>query len=287
MKKKDPDFETEYQEQINLFVEKIKRILTQEKIGSPQEINYSRVKSNWNTGKLLHQASNNSILSQKSNTLTTLAEALNTSRRNLFAMQSFYRAWPKKLPDPNAETSLRWSVHRTLLKAKTSTARKFYYQRARQHNWTKEQLAKAIKMKLHENPNTLERFREGKIEKLSSLLFTFEAQVLKVLDGDTLRVDIDLGFGSHVNQELRLRGINCPELHDKSGAGQSAKTFVAEKLPAGSWIVIVTYKTDKYGRYVVDVYYSDVYKDAEDIVRHGEFLNQQLLQEGLAVRVEY
>lgn len=43
-------------------------------------------------------------------------------------------------------------------------------------------------------------------------MFTYSADVTKVVDGDTIEVDIDLGFGVwHCNQRVRLNGIDTPE----------------------------------------------------------------------------
>ena len=43
-------------------------------------------------------------------------------------------------------------------------------------------------------------------------MFTYSADVTKVVDGDTIEVDIDLGFGVwHCSQRVRLNGIDTPE----------------------------------------------------------------------------
>lgn len=39
------------------------------------------------------------------------------------------------------------------------------------------------------------------------------AAVLQVVDGDTLDVDLDLGFGVSLHRRVRLLGVNCPECH--------------------------------------------------------------------------
>ena len=42
--------------------------------------------------------------------------------------------------------------------------------------------------------------------------YVFQATVLKIIDGDTIDVDVDLGWDiSVVNQRIRLFGIDCPE----------------------------------------------------------------------------
>lgn len=42
--------------------------------------------------------------------------------------------------------------------------------------------------------------------------YVFNATVLKIIDGDTIDVDVDLGWNiSVVNQRIRLFGVDCPE----------------------------------------------------------------------------
>ena len=113
--------------------------------------------------------------------------------------------------------------------------------------------------------------------------YTYEAKVERVVDGDTLWVQIDLGFGSATRQKLRLRGIDCPELDTPEG--KKAKEFVVKCLPVGSTIAITTHKdnTDKYDRYLVDLFYCLGETDLEKTLKEGMFLNQELLNEHLAV----
>ncbi|MBF0103727.1 MAG: thermonuclease family protein [Deltaproteobacteria bacterium] len=112
-----------------------------------------------------------------------------------------------------------------------------------------------------------------------SPLHVYKAVVESVVDGDTLLVRIDLGFNVWVAQRIRFRGINCAEMSD---GGEAAKTYVAEQLKDIPFIVIKTYKTDMYGRYVADVFYSPTLKDKEAVAEDGIFLNQEILKAGLA-----
>jgi endonuclease YncB( thermonuclease family) len=113
--------------------------------------------------------------------------------------------------------------------------------------------------------------------------YTYAATVEKVVDGDTLRAVIDLGFGATVREKLRLRGINCPELGTPDG--EQAKKFVQELLPAGSRVVLHSNKTrtEKYGRFLADIFYLGSDSTAEEIIAGGTYLNQELLDKGHAV----
>ena len=84
-------------------------------------------------------------------------------------------------------------------------------------------------------------------------LYTYKAEVKKVIDGDTLAVNIDLGFDTFARQKLRLRGIDTPEAGDSQG--KKAKTFVQNALKGLEHILIRTSTSDKYDRYLADVFY--------------------------------
>jgi len=108
--------------------------------------------------------------------------------------------------------------------------------------------------------------------------FTYIAYVDKVIDGDTLWVEVDCGFNTSIRQKIRLRGIDCPEIATKSG--QEAKELVETCLKDLPFIIIKTYKTDKYDRYLADVFYGQ--GEAEEVAKNGDFLNQFLLDKKLA-----
>jgi endonuclease YncB( thermonuclease family) len=116
--------------------------------------------------------------------------------------------------------------------------------------------------------------------------YTYSATVERIVDGDTLWCFIDLGFNITVREKLRFRGINCPELG--TPVGDKAKKFVEKLLPAGSMIVIHSEKTrtEKWGRFLADIFYLKPDSAAGEIIEDGTYLNQQLLDEGYAVRME-
>jgi endonuclease YncB( thermonuclease family) len=95
-------------------------------------------------------------------------------------------------------------------------------------------------------------------------------------------VEIDVGFAIWVRQKLRLRGIDAPELSRRSG--QRARAFVEERLALAPCIALCTSRADKYDRYLADVFYLEGEGDAGRVVEQGIYLNQQLLDQGLAAR---
>jgi micrococcal nuclease len=115
-------------------------------------------------------------------------------------------------------------------------------------------------------------------------LYTYTAFVKRVIDADTLIVRVDLGFRTHVTYRVRLRGIDAPEVN--SVLGRKAKLFVQSLVDRNPWIVIKTYQLEKYGRCLVDVFVGPKEQDSPTIAKEGEYLNQLLLDKGLAVRMD-
>ena len=86
-------------------------------------------------------------------------------------------------------------------------------------------------------------------------------QVLKVVDGDTIDVDIDLGFDISLTKRVRLAGIDTPESRTKDKEekvlGLEVKEILKKKLKEAKTIVIKTQlpdSTEKYGRILGWIY---------------------------------
>ncbi len=116
--------------------------------------------------------------------------------------------------------------------------------------------------------------------KVDALLYTYAARVVKVIDGDTLKVKAKLGETERIRKKLRLRKIDAPELDTPEG--KKARDFVVQALKDCPWIVIKTYSTDIHDRYLVDVFYLSGCDDPVKIALEGKLLNQALLDAGLA-----
>lgn len=111
-------------------------------------------------------------------------------------------------------------------------------------------------------------------------LFTYAAYVEKVIDGDTLKVRLDLGFKVWMRETLRLRGIDCPEVGTPKG--DEARNFVRSHLKEAQLIVVRSSRPEKYDRYLADVYIpQEGTPDSETDV----YLNNLLLENGYAVRM--
>ena len=82
----------------------------------------------------------------------------------------------------------------------------------------------------------------------------YRCKMVKVVDGDTADVDIDLGFGVWLKkQRIRFYGIDTPESRtsdkEEKPYGLAAKAFVLKYLPIGSDQVLVTIKDDATGKF--------------------------------------
>ena len=104
-------------------------------------------------------------------------------------------------------------------------------------------------------------------------------KVNKIVDGDTIDVDIDLGFDISFSSRVRLAGIDTPESRTtdakEKALGLEVKEKIKKELAAAKDVVIKTEKPDsseKYGRIL-----GWVFLDGSDVS-----LNQKLINEGYA-----
>jgi micrococcal nuclease len=104
-------------------------------------------------------------------------------------------------------------------------------------------------------------------------------KVTKIVDGDTIDVDIDLGFNISFSQRVRLAGIDTPESRTKDlrekALGLEVKNKVKVSMEGAKKVVIKTElpdSTEKYGRILGWVYLDGATKS----------LNEQLIEEGYA-----
>jgi micrococcal nuclease len=104
-------------------------------------------------------------------------------------------------------------------------------------------------------------------------------KVSKVVDGDTIDVDIDLGFDISFSSRVRLAGIDTPESRttDKmeKALGLECKEYLKKAIDSSKSVVIKTEKMDsseKYGRIL-----GWVFLDGSEVS-----INQKMINEGYA-----
>jgi len=86
-------------------------------------------------------------------------------------------------------------------------------------------------------------------------MYEYECKIARVIDGDSIILDIDLGFGLWIHGEsIRLFGVDCPECRsrdkEEKAAGIAAKKFVTRRLQLGGTYTLSTHGKGKFGRYL-------------------------------------
>lgn len=116
-------------------------------------------------------------------------------------------------------------------------------------------------------------------------MYTYNCIIVRVIDGDTIVVHIDLGFDTWLkNQYVRLPEIDTPEVRTRDmfekEKGLAAKEYVEKLLPVGSRRKLYSreYQRGKYGRIIGDF---DLPVDVAVQTGCG-FLSSLLIEEGHA-----
>ena len=112
-------------------------------------------------------------------------------------------------------------------------------------------------------------------------MYQYKCKINKIVDGDTVEIDLDLGFNIILsNQHVRLLGVDTPESRtnnkEEKSRGMLSKKKLGEKLPVGSYQKINTTKDDnnddKFGRIL-----------GEFILEDGSNVNKWLIENNYAV----
>ena len=111
-------------------------------------------------------------------------------------------------------------------------------------------------------------------------MWTYRAKVIRVIDGDTVDVDIDLGFGIwQKNERVRIMGIDTPESRTRNKEekvrGLLSKVYLKDAIKKAKKLTIKTHKgseTGKFGRILGEIF------------ADGINLNLKMCTEGYAVQ---
>ena len=108
-------------------------------------------------------------------------------------------------------------------------------------------------------------------------MYTYKIKkISRVIDGDTLEAEIDLGFHLTLKQKIRLKDVNAAEIKtlnlEEKEEGRAAKKWLETELSReGEWVIETT-KEDKYGRILGTLY----------LVGDSTTVNEKMLNEGIA-----
>lgn len=101
-------------------------------------------------------------------------------------------------------------------------------------------------------------------------MFEYCGTLVRVVDGDTVDCDVDLGFRIYHRARLRLAGIDAPEIRTREARDHPDNVAITARchalLSKGPLEILVLEK-DKYGRYVAVIFNAD-----------GVHVNDELLQ---------
>ncbi len=178
--------------------------------------------------------------------------------------------------------NLTWSHYKRLLALTNDAQRQWYEEEADKGAWSVLRLSQAIKEGRYEAlPETKgEKKNLPKLTRPTGPAYLYKALVERVIDGDTLLLNIDLGFQVWKEQRIRLAGIDAPAIDQPKGEG-SCK-YVLNQLARAEFVMVKTNKIDVYGRYVGHVFYSLEGAGPDEMFKNGNYLNQELVDAGLA-----
>lgn len=93
-------------------------------------------------------------------------------------------------------------------------------------------------------------------------MYEYNAKILRIVDGDTVEVELDLGFHIKYKNTVRLVRINTAELRakdvDERNYAKQAKEFIASLLPVDSMVLVKSTSLDKYGRILGEIMVGDL-----------------------------
>tara|TARA_Y100000034_G_scaffold77647_1_gene93336 strand:- start:300 stop:719 length:420 start_codon:yes stop_codon:yes gene_type:complete len=111
-------------------------------------------------------------------------------------------------------------------------------------------------------------------------MYEYKVKVVKVIDGDTIDVDIDLGFNTILTKKrIRLYGIDTPESRtrdkEEKKRGLLSKNYLLLKCPIGEYVTLKSHGVGKFGRILGELFEYNKHEDTMSI-------NQEMCDEGYA-----
>jgi micrococcal nuclease len=121
------------------------------------------------------------------------------------------------------------------------------------------------------------------------MIYIYKAELIRVVDGDTVDLIVDLGFDTLRHERFRLYGVDAPEM--RTEAGKAAKAWLMSVLQPFEAIYVQTIqlstkaKRDKYGRFL-----AVLFDDTSDMQASGptntrvspSSINAKMIAEGHA-----
>lgn len=223
----------------------------------------------WTYGDLIAELRLDSRLGYHNSVLQDASRETGIALRTLQHSVAFRNAYPKV---PLGQ-ELTWSHYRLLARVPTEKRRKFYADLSRKNGFTSRELQKAIASDLFDGG----KLQDPKLKRPKDAAFLYKARQIRVIDGDTIEVLVDLGFHSFSEQRLRLAQIDAPEIQTK--AGRAARDFLIDTLAPAQTTVLKTIKTDLHGRYVVHLFCAPSEVPIDECFESGLHINDLMVRE--------
>jgi len=119
-------------------------------------------------------------------------------------------------------------------------------------------------------------------------MYEYNATLRRVVDGDTVDLDVDLGFYMTAAIRFRVLGVNTPELRggtdETKAEAKKAKAFVEAELSKAVSICIKTEKADSFGRWLADISYVVLSSSGGSACEYS--LAEELIERGLGIAIE-
>lgn len=120
-------------------------------------------------------------------------------------------------------------------------------------------------------------------------MYEYNVTITKVVDGDTVDVDIDLGFGmTYKKQRVRLMGIDTPESRtrdlEEKKFGKASKKHLKELLSKGN-VTLISHDKGKFGRILGELWVHSVENEGHPVFQHDKkfCVNAQMINDNHAV----
>ncbi len=241
----------------------IKKLVTQSK-KRPAD---AKLDAYWSIGERIRAENLDGGAGYGKAVIKDLAADLALSGRTLYDAVQFFEAHA----EPPEDADITWTHHRLLLRLSTKKDRAFYIRRLKKEGWSSRQLENAIAAGLH-----LGTHHRLVLTRPTEPDYVYGARVLQVVDGDTLDLDIDLGFGVSRKLRSRLARVNAPEID--SSRGRAARDFSINRLRSARTCVVQTVRVDLHGRYVVHLFFAHRRISSAACFKSGVYLNDLLVQ---------
>jgi endonuclease YncB( thermonuclease family) len=230
----------------------------------------------WGVGQRIEEEKIGIDSNYQSLVIKNLSEDLQIDITTIRRSIQFFKTYPE---NPPIENSLNWSHYKILLTINDPDLREDLTSRAKDEKWNVSQLNFQIKDLKNGQPISSSK----KLKRPTKANYLYKAKILDVVDGDTMILNVDLGFGVNKEQRIRLAQIDSAEM--KTEAGQKAAKYLRDLALELEFVIVRTNKVDIFGRYIGDVFYPAVSggrQEKIDVFESGIYLNEKMVEESFA-----